>query len=256
MKIARIQTPSGPRWARLDESNATLLSAAPWKGGAQTAEQVPLASAKLLAPYEGTKIVCIGRNYHEHAAEFGNTAPTEPMFFLKSPSCLVDPEGQIELPSLTNRIDLETELVVVIGKSARRVSEADALSYVYGYTIGNDVSHRDQQKGDLPFGFGRAKNYETFCPLGPWIVTGLDPLSLKIEARQNGEVRQSSSTALMVHNVPKLISFLSHLHTLEPGDLIMTGTPSGVCPLKPGDKLELTVEGIGTLTNYVIAPTV
>lgn len=251
MRFARIRTPGGPRWGRVENAVVHELSAAPWHGGAHTGQTYPLDSLKLLAPYDGTKIICIGRNYAEHAAELGNTTPTEPMFFLKAPSALVDPGGVIVLPTLENRIDFEAELVAVIGKRSRNVPEAEALSQLFGFTIGNDVSNRDLQKKDVPFGFGRAKNFDTFCPLGPWIETDLDPADLAIELKQNGQTRQCGSTALLVHSVPKLINFLSQIMTLEPGDLIMTGTPAGVSPLRPGDRLQISIAGIGMLTSTV-----
>jgi 2-keto-4-pentenoate hydratase/2-oxohepta-3-ene-1,7-dioic acid hydratase in catechol pathway len=254
MRFVRFHTGRGPRWGRVEEGGVHELAGAPWQNGAETGQTYPLDALTLLAPYEGTKIICIGRNYAEHAAEFGNTAPPEPMFFLKAPSALVPPGGTVVLPDLDHRIDFEAELVAVVGRTASRVAEAAALGHIFGYTIGNDISDRDLQKKDLPFGFGRAKNFDTFCPLGPWVVTGLDPANLPISLRQNGEARQEATTALMVHPVPKLISFLSQIMTLQPGDLILTGTPAGVGPLRPGDRVEVTVEGIGTLRHSVTAP--
>lgn len=253
MRYVQFNTPEGARWGRVEDDLIHALTAAPWHGGSDTNQTYPLAGVALRAPFAGSKIICIGRNYAAHAAELGNVAPSEPMFFLKAPSSLLGPDGVIELPTQEQRIDFEAELVAVVGRPARRVSEDEALSYLFGYTIGNDVSNRVMQKQDVPFGFGRAKNFDTFTPLGPWVQAGVDPSDLLVELKQNGEVRQSGSTALMIHSVPKLVSFLSHIMTLEPGDLIMTGTPAGVGPLYDGDSLEITIAGIGSLRNTVRA---
>lgn len=252
MQFVRFQSPAGPRWGRVQESQVIALNGAPYNGGQETSETFPLDTVKLLPPVEPSKLVCIGRNYAEHAAELGNQAPTEPMFFLKAPSSLIATGEAIEIVHSGHAIHWEAELAAVIGKQAKNVSQDDALSYVFGYTIANDVSDRDYQKGDAPFGFGRGKSFDSFCPCGPVLVTeGINPLDTHITLTCNDEVKQSDSTALMLHNLPKLISFLSGIMTLVPGDVILTGTPKGVGPMKPGDQVAITIRGIGTLTNPV-----
>lgn len=252
MAFVRFQSPAGPRWGQVQEGRVNELNGAPYLSGTSTENSYALDSVKLLPPVEPSKLICIGRNYAEHAAELGNQAPSEPMFFLKAPSSLIGPGDAIELPYPDHAIHWEAELAAVIGKRAKNVPQAEALEYVFGYTIANDVSDRDYQKGDAPFGFGRGKSFDTFCPCGPVLVTeGVNPLDTKVELTCNGQVRQSDSTALMLHNLPKLIHFLSAIMTLEPGDVILTGTPKGVGPMKPGDVLTITIDGIGTLTNPV-----
>jgi 2-keto-4-pentenoate hydratase/2-oxohepta-3-ene-1,7-dioic acid hydratase in catechol pathway len=211
-----------------------------------------LSDAQMLPPVAPSKIVCVGRNYREHAAEFGNPMPEEPLLFLKAPSAIIGHGDFIELPGLSRRIEHEGELAVVIGRRCSRVADAeDPLSYVLGYTCLNDVTARDLQRKDVQF--TRGKSFDTFCPVGPHIVTGLDPGDLKVETRVNGEVRQSGRTGAMAFPVPHLIRYISHAMTLEPGDLIATGTPAGVGPLLDGDVCEVEVEGVGTLRNNVRA---
>jgi 2-keto-4-pentenoate hydratase/2-oxohepta-3-ene-1,7-dioic acid hydratase in catechol pathway len=209
---------------------------------------VRLEEARLLAPVEPSKVVCVGRNYREHAAELGNPMPTEPLLFLKAPSAIVGHGDTIELPSQSERVEHEGELAVVIGRRCRAVAE-DPLSYVLGYTCVNDVTARDLQRRDVQF--TRAKSFDTFCPVGPYVVTGLDPADLRVETRVNGEVRQSGRTSAMAFPVPFLIRYISSVMTLNPGDLIATGTPAGVGPLTDGETVEVEVEGVGMLRNYV-----
>lgn len=252
MQYIRFQSPNGPRWGRVQEGGVHELDGAPYLGGRETRQTYPLASLKLLPPAEPSKIICVGRNYAEHAAELGNVAPTEPMFFLKPPSALVGPGDAIELAYPEHAIHYEAELAIVIGSRTRNVGPESAMEHLFGYTIANDVSDRDFQKTDAPFGFGRGKCFDTFLPCGPVLVTkGVNPQDTMITLTNNGEVKQSDSTALMLHSVPKLISYLSRIMTLLPGDLILTGTPKGVGPMKPGDLLEITVAGIGTLVSPV-----
>lgn len=252
MQYIRFQSPMGSCWGLVHEAGVVELDGAPYLGGKETARTYPLDSVKLLPPVEPSKIVCIGRNYAEHAAELGNQAPSEPMFFLKAPSALIAQGEAIMIPNPGHATHWEAELGVVIGKAARQVRAEEALEYIFAYTIANDVSDRDHQKADAPFGFGRGKSYDTFCPVGPVLVTeGIDPLDVQVTLTCNGEVRQNDSTALMLHNVPKLISFLSAIMTLVPGDLILTGTPKGVGPMKSGDTVTITIPGIGTLSNPV-----
>jgi len=252
MNYVRFLDDTGPKWGQVVDRTVVTLDGAPYLGGEPTALTYPLEHVRLMAPVEPSKIICIGRNYADHAAELGNQAPSEPMFFLKPPSALIGPGDSIVIPDRSHAIHWEAELGVVIGKRCRHVTAAEALNYVFGYTIANDVSDRDYQKADAPFGFGRGKGFDTFCPCGPVIATdGVDPFNAHITLTCNEENRQSDSTALMLHNVPRLIQFLSGIMTLCPGDLILTGTPKGVGAMKPGDLLEISIPGIGTLANPV-----
>ncbi len=221
--------------------------------GIEAAEPaVGLARAVLLPPVRPSKIVCVGRNYREHAAELGNPMPAEPLLFLKAPSAVIGDGDAIELPAVSERIEHEGELAVVIGRRARRISDdEDPLAYVLGYTCLNDVTARDLQRRDVQF--TRGKSFDTFCPVGPFVVTGLDPTDLRVETRVNGETRQSGRTSQMAFPVALLIRYISHIMTLLPGDLISTGTPAGVGPLADGDVCEVEVEGVGALRNPVRA---
>ena len=205
--------------------------------------------AKLLAPVTPTKIVCVGRNYAEHAKELGNEAPSEPILFLKPPSALLDPFGTIVRPAASQRVDHEGELAVVIGREAKNVRAADWRDYVLGFTCANDVTARDLQKKDVQF--TRGKGFDTFLPLGPCLETELDVSSLRLTTRVNGETRQDGSTAQMIFDCAFLVEFISSIMTLVPGDVILTGTPAGVGPLNAGDTVEVEVEGIGVLSNVV-----
>ncbi len=218
-----------------------------------TGVTLPLEDVQLLAPLTPGKIIGIGRNYAAHAQEMGNVAPLEePMIFLKPSSAIISPGEAIVLPAVSKRVDHEAELGVVIGRTARNISEDDdPLHYVLGYACVNDVSARDLQKKDVQF--TRAKGFDTFCPFGPWIETDLDPADLMVTGRVNGEVRQEARTRDMIFSVQQLIRFIAGVMTLMPGDLIATGTPSGVGPLAPGDVVEIEVEGVGVLRNPVRA---
>ena len=198
---------------------------------------------------KASKIIGIGSNYRRHAEEMNKPIPAVPKIFLVAPSALIGPGDAIEIPPGTDRVDHEAELGVVIGRRAKCVSVGDALGYVRGYTCVNDVTARDLQRADKVF--GRAKGFDTFCPAGPRIVGDLDPADLRVTCRVDGELRQDGRTSDMVFDVPTLVSFISHVMTLFPGDLICTGTPSGVGPLSPGQVVEVEVEGIGVLSNPV-----
>jgi 2-keto-4-pentenoate hydratase/2-oxohepta-3-ene-1,7-dioic acid hydratase in catechol pathway len=194
--------------------------------------------------------VCVGRNYREHAAELGNKMPDEPLLFLKAPSSVIASGDSIELPSASQQVEHEGELGVVIGRLARRLSsDDDPLSYVLGYTCVNDVTARDLQRKDVQF--TRGKSFDTFCPVGPWIESNIDPSNVAVETRLNGEVKQKGNTADMAFPVAFLIRYISEIMTLYPGDLIATGTPAGVSRMKPGDTVEVEVTGIGILRNEV-----
>jgi 2-keto-4-pentenoate hydratase/2-oxohepta-3-ene-1,7-dioic acid hydratase in catechol pathway len=209
-----------------------------------------LTDVKLLAPIMPSKVVCVGRNYREHAAELGNKMPDEPLLFLKAPSALIASGEQIELPGASQQVEHEGELGVVIGRTARKIAASeDPLSYVFGYTCVNDVTARDLQRKDVQF--TRGKSFDTFCPVGPWIETELDPAGVTVETRLNGEVKQKGNTADMAFPVAFLIRYISEIMTLYPGDLIATGTPAGVSRIKPGDTVEVEVTGIGVLVNQV-----
>ena len=196
-----------------------------------------------------TKIVCVGRNYAEHARELGNEPPPEPIIFLKPPSALLPPNGTIVRPPQSQRVDFEGELAVVIGRAAKNVRPAQWRDFVQGFTCANDVTARDLQKKDVQF--TRGKSFDTFCPVGPHIETDLDVSSLRLVTRVNGDVRQDGNTSQMIFKCDFLLEFISSVMTLMPGDLILTGTPSGVGPLSAGDTVEVEIEGIGTLRNVV-----
>jgi 2-keto-4-pentenoate hydratase/2-oxohepta-3-ene-1,7-dioic acid hydratase in catechol pathway len=224
----------------------------------ETSTRVPLGDVTLLAPVVPTNILCFGRNYKAHAEEGGDDIPAAPLLFIKATSCLAGPDDPIVIPRIApEQVDYEAELAVVIQRPARHVSEADALNHVLGYTCANDVSARDCQNRDGQW--ARAKSFETFGPLGPWIETDLDPGRLRVRGRLNGQVMQDASTQLMIFNVPYLISYLSRGMTLLPGTVLLTGTPAG-CGfaqkpprwLLPGDRYEVEIEGIGTLCNPVV----
>lgn len=205
---------------------------------------------KLNEPIRPSKIVCVGRNYREHAAELGNKMPDEPLLFLKAPSAIIYSGDEIVLPSASQQVEHEGELGVVIGRVARNIpSDEDPLSYVLGYTCVNDVTARDLQRKDVQF--TRGKSFDTFCPVGPWIETDIDPGNVAVETRLNGEVKQKGNTADMAFPVAFLIRYISEIMTLYPGDLIATGTPAGVSRMKPGDIVEVEVAGIGILQNRV-----
>lgn len=218
-------------------------------GLARTAHRDAMVEVRLLAPCVPTKGVCIGLNYRDHAMELGLALPTAPVVFLKPSSSLIGPGDWIDYPELSHRVDYEAELVVVIGKKAKNVSVEQALEYVLGYTCGNDVTARDLQPKDGQWTV--AKSFDTFMALGPWIETDLDPFNLKIRALLNGTQKQSSTTANLIFDVPFLVSWLSKIMTLLPGDVIMTGTPSGIGPMQRGDEIAIEIEGLGTLINRV-----
>jgi 2-keto-4-pentenoate hydratase/2-oxohepta-3-ene-1,7-dioic acid hydratase in catechol pathway len=216
----------------------------------RTGEPISVTEVEFFAPVSPSKIVCVGRNYKEHAAELGNKMPDEPLLFLKAPSAIIANGASIERPPQSQQVEHEGELGVVIGRRARKLSEGDdPLGYVLGYTCVNDVTARDLQRKDVQF--TRAKSFDTFCPVGPFIVDGLDPLNLMVTTRVNGIVKQNGRTADMAFSVPFLISYISNIMTLYPGDLIATGTPAGVSPMKDGDAVEVEIEGIGILRNPV-----
>ena len=242
------------RYGILDGDRIREISAAPWNEWNETGKVVATGEAKLVAPVEPRKIVCIGRNYLAHAKELGNEVPTEPLIFLKPSSAIVGPDEAIVLPRYSKRVEHEGELGLVIGKRCSQLSDdEDSLSYLLGYTCVNDVTARDLQKADVQF--TRAKGFDTFCPTGPHVESALRPDDLLVETWVNGELRQSGRTSLMVFPPAFLVRWLSRMMTLEPGDLIATGTPAGVGPLEESDAVAVGIEGIGVLRNPVHGPT-
>jgi len=216
----------------------------------RTGEPVSVNEVEFRAPVSPSKIVCVGRNYKEHAAELGNKMPDEPLLFLKAPSAIIANGASIERPPQSQQVEHEGELGVVIGRLARKLSEGDdPLGYILGYTCVNDVTARDLQRKDVQF--TRAKSFDTFCPVVPFIVDALDPLNLVVTTRLNGRVKQNGRTADMAFSVPFLVRYISNIMTLYPGDLIATGTPAGVSAMKDGDVVEVEIEGIGVLQNPV-----
>jgi 2-keto-4-pentenoate hydratase/2-oxohepta-3-ene-1,7-dioic acid hydratase in catechol pathway len=212
---------------------------------------IPLSEAQLLAPTKPTKIVCVGRNYRDHAKELGNEVPTSPLIFLKPPSTLLSPGALIRRPAVSERVDFEGELAVVIGRRARKLElEANWRTYILGYTLANDVTARDLQKTDGQW--TRAKGFDTFCPVGPWVSDEVDPVvGVELETRVNGVVKQHGNTRDFIFNLAELFTYITSVMTLEPGDLILTGTPAGVGPLVAGDSVAVSVAGLGVLANPV-----
>jgi 2-keto-4-pentenoate hydratase/2-oxohepta-3-ene-1,7-dioic acid hydratase in catechol pathway len=215
-------------------------------------EPMPLSAAELLPPVTPSKIICVGRNYRDHAKELGNEVPAEPLLFFKPPSSLLAPGGTVRMPAASSRIDFEGELALVIARRVRNLKEEEWRTAVRGYTLANDVTARDLQKKDGQW--TRAKGFDTFCPVGPVVSDEVDPeAGLTIETRVNGELRQHGSTLDFIFSIPQLLAYITSAITLEPGDLVLTGTPSGVGPLKAGDSVEVSIPGLGVLANTVAA---
>jgi 2-keto-4-pentenoate hydratase/2-oxohepta-3-ene-1,7-dioic acid hydratase in catechol pathway len=210
---------------------------------------IPLDSVQLLAPVLPGKIICVGRNYAEHAKEQNAEIPTTPLLFLKPPSSVIGPDQTIFLPPQSEQVDHEAELAVVIGKRGRWIQPSEAFNHIFGYTVANDVTARDLQRKDGQW--TRSKGFDTFCPLGPWIDTEMNPVDTMITCRVNGVLRQMASTRDMIFHIDQLIAYVSSIMTLETGDVILTGTPAGISQLHPNDIVEVTIDGIGTLRNVV-----
>jgi 2-keto-4-pentenoate hydratase/2-oxohepta-3-ene-1,7-dioic acid hydratase in catechol pathway len=245
--------PAAPIYGLLDGDEICDLSGVPWAQWSRSSHTWRLADVRLLAPVEPAKIVCVGRNYAAHAAEFGNEVPKEPMIFLKPSSSIIGPGEAIVLTPYSQRVEHEGELALVIGRRCTHLRDTDdALSHVFGYTCLNDVTARDLQKSDVQF--TRAKGFDTFCPVGPHIETDLNPTNVLVETYVNGERRQSASTSLMAYPCAFLVRWVSRMMTLYPGDIISTGTPAGVGPLVSGDTVEVRIAGVGVLRNPVHAP--
>ncbi|MEV5715952.1 fumarylacetoacetate hydrolase family protein [Amycolatopsis mediterranei] len=253
MRLARIAHPGGVAFASIegDGDDAQVLEIAEHPFGQPnfTGKRWPLADVRLLAPILPSKVIAVGRNYAKHAAEFGNDVPSEPMLFIKPSTTIIGPNAAIRRPSGIGRVDFEGELAIVIGQPVKNVPAARAASVILGYTVANDVSARDLQKSDGQW--GRAKGFDTFCPIGPWIETSIDASDLSLRAEVDGELKQDGRTSDLVHRIPELVEFVSGVMTLLPGDIILTGTPEGVGPIEGGQSVSITIEGIGTLTNPV-----
>ena len=253
MRIVRFQIPDSkkPKYGWLLDDKVGEISGNIFGRYQRKEALTPLSDVKLVHPSEPTKIICVGRNYVEHAKELGNEVPKVPLIFLKPPSSIISNGETILLPPQSAQIEHEAELVIVIGKRGRHVTAENAKKIILGYTIGNDVTARDLQKSDGQW--TRAKGFDTFCPFGPWIDTDFDPSDAVITCRVNGQMRQMASTRDMVFNVGVLIAYITSIMTLEPGDLIFTGTPAGVGELKDGDEVSVEIEGLGIIKNKVKA---
>ncbi len=239
------------RYGMLAGEQVEVISGGPFDRPTPTGEVRRLSELKLLAPVQPSKAVCVGLNYRDHAAEMKADLPGSPLLFLKPSTAVIGPDEEIVYPPSSQQVDYESELAVVIGKPCRAVSEADVPGYILGLTCANDVTARDLQRSDGQW--TRAKSFDTFLPLGPYIATGLEGDDLAITGRLNGRVVQSSRTSRMIFGIPRLISFISQVMTLLPGDVILTGTPPGVGPMRPGDVIEVEIEGIGLLRNRLKA---
>jgi 2-keto-4-pentenoate hydratase/2-oxohepta-3-ene-1,7-dioic acid hydratase in catechol pathway len=251
MRVARFSLNGEPKFGIVDGPELVVLNGHPLVAGYDTTgERIPIKDVKLLAPSIPSKVVCVGLNYADHVGEVSGAAVSvEPTLFLKPSSSIVGPGDAIVLPAQSEKVDLEVELTIVMGQIAKNISEKDALNYVWGFTVANDVTARDLQHSDQQW--ARSKSFDSFCPIGPWIETEFVPDGQELSSRINGETKQSSTISHMLHNVPKLISYISHNMTLLPGDVILTGTPAGITQIVSGDIVECEIEGIGTLVNPV-----
>lgn len=250
MKIVRIRTEEGISYGGVEPEGIRVYQGSPLVAWEPTEVVVPFLRGHLLAPVFPTKVVAVGKNYAEHAEEMGSEVPDTPIIFIKPATSVIGPGAPVVYPPDSQRVEHEAELAVVIGAVARNVRAEDVQKVILGYTAANDVTARDLQRRDGQW--TRGKGFDTFCPLGPAIETELDPLEgLSIECRVNGELRQAGSTLDMVFGVAELIEFITRVMTLLPGDVVITGTPSGVGPVVPGDRMEVEIEGIGVLANPV-----
>ena len=252
MRLIRYLKKNEPaRYGWILEDQVGPLNGSPFGEFQRMEANIPLEEVRLLNPVTPSKIICVGRNYAAHAKEHDAEVPDVPLLFLKPPSSVIGPGDKIVTPPQSQQVEHEVELVAVIGKRGRWIPPEAATSYLLGYTIGNDVTARDLQFRDGQW--TRAKGFDTFCPLGPSIETEFDPSDVMLSSYVNGEMRQMASTRDMVFSVRQLIAYASSIMTLEPGDILFTGTPAGVGPLRPGDVVEAKIEGLGTLSNPVVA---
>ena len=254
MKVARYRIGNEVHYGRLEGDTLERLAGSPFESLRTTGQRDALSQARLLAPVTPASVFGVGLNYVNHIREVNMKTPKIPMLFMKTDSSVIGPDEPIVYPLEGERVDYECELTVVIGKKARRVPESRALDYVLGYTCGNDVSERVIQREEMGMGsLLVGKSYDSFCPIGPVIATDLDPGKLRVMTRLNGKTVQDSNTSDLLFSVPKLIAYMSQSMTLLPGDIILTGTPAGIGPMKPGDTVEIEIEGIGVLRNPVVA---
>jgi len=254
MRLIRYLIPVDPPqygWVYQDKIGSIIGS--PFGEYRREEATIPISDIHLLAPVQPSKIICIGRNYAAHAKEHSSEIPELPLIFLKPPSAIIGPDETIVIPPQSQQVEHEAELAIVFSRQGRWISPENSLDYVLGYTIANDVTARDLQIRDGQW--TRAKGFDTFCPIGPWIETEFDPSDALITCHVNGEIRQMASTRDMVFRVRQLIAFISSVMTLEPGDILLTGTPSGVGSLRPGDTIEISIEGLGILKNLVTSKT-
>ncbi len=249
MKFVRFIYEENERYGLLENSSIALIDGTPFGEYRITDETVDREDIELLYPAPFSKAVCIGLNYRDHAEEFGLPIPETPVVFLKPSTSALSPEGVIEYPEMCHRLDYEAELAVVIGKTAKNVREEEAMDFILGYTIANDVTARDLQPKNGQWTI--AKGFDTFMPLGPYISDEVDGSGLMITSRVNGETKQKSNTSNLIFPVPYLVSYLSHVMTLLPGDIISTGTPGGISGMQKGDKVEIEIEGLGILRNTI-----
>ena len=249
MKYVKIKLEQTQRWGVLKGDTVFTMSQAPFHGIVYDGNSYPLRDCRLLAPCEATKIVCVGKNYYDHAVEMNEGIPDHPILFLKGANCVNHPDGEIEAPAFVQRLDYEGELAFVIGKRAKNVPAEQAEEYILGYTCLNDVTARDVQKGDGQW--TRGKSMDGFAPIGPILTDEVDAGCLKIETRLNNIVKQKSCTDMFMTKIPEMLAYITASMTLEPGDVVATGTPSGIGPMKSGDVVEVEIEGIGTLRSYV-----
>jgi len=249
VRVVRVFVDEDVRYGLADDESITLISDEPFAAW-ETEGVLPLAHAQLLAPVIPTKVVCVGLNYRAHAREMGHAIPDEPVLFLKPPTAVVGPGAEIHIPADLKDVDHEAELGIVIGRRTRNIGADDAPAHILGYLCANDVTSRLLQRKDGQW--ARAKGFDSFCPVGPWVETDLDPHDLEIECLVNGKVRQSGRTSDMIFSPWELVSFASRVMTLLPGDVIITGTPSGIGPMVRGDVVEVRIEGIGSLLNRVV----
>lgn len=254
MKYVRFETKTGEKkYGVLRDDKIKVVEGSIFEDYRITDEAYSIHTVQLLAPVEPSKVLCIGLNYVDHAKEFGKPVPSEPLLFLKPSTSVIGPEENVIYPSQTQNLHYEVELAIVIGKSAKNVKSSEALEYVFGYTVANDITARDLQSTDSQW--SRAKGFDTFCPLGPWIETDVkNQDNLDIKLYLNGEMRQNSNTNNLAFKCADLIEYLSGIMTLLPGDVILTGTPGGIGAMQPGDKVEAYVERIGTLVNTIALP--
>lgn len=250
MKYIRCHYNTEDFWAALEGNKAVRMDKAPYLGGKMIDQVYDLREIKLLAPCEPSKIVALGKNYYAHALEMGEGIPDTPVLFLMPPTCVNHHEGGVPYPAITKRLDYEGELAFVISKEAKKIKAQEANDYIFGYTILNDVTCRDIQKSDGQW--TRGKCCDGHAPIGPWLVTDIDPSDLGITTRLNGEIKQSSRTSKFMTSIPDMLEFITQCMTLYPGDIVTTGTPEGIGPMTVGDLVEVEIEGIGILRNTIV----